>query len=174
MLIVLRHLLAIVALPFLVAVLIPIWIARGNNVRLALVTTMPQLFAQIAGLGLLLIGLWLFVSSLRRFAGDGKGTLAPWDPPRHLVIRGPYRYVRNPMISGVLFVLFGEALMLLSGPHVQWALIFLVVNFIYIPLFEEQQLKKRFGEAYIEYCRHVPRLVPRLRPWTPPTSGGSR
>jgi protein-S-isoprenylcysteine O-methyltransferase Ste14 len=174
MLIVLRHLLAIVALPFLVAVLIPIWIARGNNVRLALVTTMPQLFAQIAGLGLLLIGLWLFVSSLRRFAGDGNGTLAPWDPPRHLVIRGPYRYVRNPMISGVLFVLFGEALMLLSGPHVQWALIFLVVNFIYIPLFEEQQLKKRFGEAYIEYCRHVPRLVPRLRPWTPPTSGGSR
>jgi protein-S-isoprenylcysteine O-methyltransferase Ste14 len=174
MLIVLRHLLAIVALPFLVAVLIPIWIARGNNVRLALVTTMPQLFAQIAGLGLLLIGLWLFVSSLRRFAGDGKGTLAPWDPPRHLVIRGPYRYVRNPMISGVVFVLFGEALMLLSGPHIQWALIFLVVNFIYIPLFEEQQLKKRFGQAYIEYCRHVPRLVPRLRPWTPPTSGGSR
>jgi len=174
MLIVLRHLLAIVALPFLVAVLIPIWIARGNNVRLALVTTMPQLFAQIAGLGLLLIGLWLFVSSLRRFAGDGKGTLAPWDPPRHLVIRGPYRYVRNPMISGVVFVLFGEALMLLSGPHVQWALIFLVVNFIYIQLFEEQQLQKRFGEAYIEYCRHVPRLVPRLRPWTPPTSGGSR
>lgn len=174
MLIVLRHLLAIAALPFLVAVLIPIWIARGNNVRLALVTTMPQLFAQIAGLGLLLVGLSLFASSLRRFAKEGRGTLAPWDPPRQLVIRGPYRYVRNPMISGVVFVLFGEALMLLSAPHFQWALIFLVVNFIYIPLFEEQQLKKRFGEAYIDYCRHVPRLVPRLRPWTPPTSGDSR
>lgn len=174
MLIVLRHLLAIVALPFLVAVLMPIWIARGNSVRLALVTTMPQLLVQIAGLGLLLIGLWLFVSSLRRFMRDGKGTLAPWDPPSQLVIRGPYRYVRNPMISGVLFVLFGEALMLLSGPHFQWALIFLVVNFIYIPLFEEQQLKRRFGEPYMEYCRHVPRLVPRLRPWTPPTSGDSR
>jgi len=174
MLILIRHLLAIAALPFLVAVLIPIWIARGDNVRLALGTTMPHLLAQIAGLGLVLIGLSLFVSSLRRFAGDGKGTLAPWDPPRHLVIRGPYRYVRNPMISGVVFVLFGEALMLLSGPHFQWALIFLLINFIYIPLFEEQQLKARFGEAYIEYCSHVPRLVPRLRPWTPTTSGDSR
>ena len=174
MLILIRHLLAIAALPFLVAVLIPVWIARTNGVRLAFGTTTPHLSAQIAGLGLLLVGLSLFVSSLRRFADDGKGTLAPWDPPRRLVIHGPYRYVRNPMISGVVFVLFGEALMLLSGPHAQWALIFLLINFIYIPLLEEQQLKARFGEAYIEYCRHVPRLVPRLRPWTPTTSGDSR
>jgi protein-S-isoprenylcysteine O-methyltransferase Ste14 len=77
------------------------------------------------------------------------------------------------MISGVVFVLFGEALMLLSGPHVQWALIFLIINFIYIPLFEERQLKERFGEAYIEYCRHVPRLLPRIRPWNPTLSGGN-
>ena len=168
---VLRHLLAIAALPFVVAVPIPIWIARASNVRPALVTTMPQLFAQIAGLGLLLIGLSLFVSSLRRFASDGKGTLAPWDPPRHLVVLGPYRYVRNPMISGVVFVLFGEALLLLSGPLFQWALIFLLINAIYIPLFEERQLKERFGEEYIEYSRHVSRLVPRLRPWTPPKVG---
>ena len=109
-----------------------------------------------------------------RFASDGKGTLAPWDPPRRLVIHGPYRYVRNPMISGVVFVLFGEALMLRSGPHVQWALIFLIINFIYIPLLEERQLKERFGDAYVEYCRHVPRLLPRLRPWTPTTSSDSR
>jgi protein-S-isoprenylcysteine O-methyltransferase Ste14 len=173
-LILIRHLLAIAALPFVVAVLIPIWIVRSNGVTLALGTTTPLLLTQIAGLGLLLVGLSLFVSSLRRFARDGKGTLAPWDPPRHLVIRGPYRYVRNPMISGVVFVLFGEALMLLSGPHVQWALIFLVINFIYIPLLEEHQLKARFGEEYIEYCRHVPRLLPRLRPWTPTTSDDSR
>jgi protein-S-isoprenylcysteine O-methyltransferase Ste14 len=169
-----RHLLAVGALPFLVAALIPIWIARGNNVRLALATTAPHLLAQIAGLGLVVAGLSLFVLSLRRFAGDGNGTLAPWDPPRRLVIRGPYRYVRNPMISGVVFLLFGEALMLLSGPHFQWALIFLLINFIYIPLFEEQQLKTRFGDAYLEYCRHVPRLVPRLRPWTPTTPSDNR
>lgn len=173
MLILIRHLLAIAALPFLAAVLIPIWIARGNGVRPALGTTTTHLLVQVVGLGMVLLGLSLFVSSLRRFATNGKGTLAPWDPPRNLVIDGPYRYVRNPMISGVVFVLFGEALMLLSGPHVQWALIFLVINFIYIPLLEEQQLKARFGEAYLEYCRHVPRLLPRLRPWTPaPTRNG--
>jgi protein-S-isoprenylcysteine O-methyltransferase Ste14 len=172
-LILIRHLLAIAALPFLAAVLIPIWIARGNGVRPALGTTTTHLLVQVVGLGMVLLGLSLFVSSLRRFATNGKGTLAPWDPPRNLVIEGPYRYVRNPMISGVVFVLFGEALMLLSGPHVQWALIFLVINFIYIPLLEEQQLKARFGEAYLEYCRHVPRLLPRLRPWTPaPTRNG--
>jgi protein-S-isoprenylcysteine O-methyltransferase Ste14 len=169
-----RHLTAIAALPFVVAVLIPIWIARTNGVRVALGPTTPLVLTQIAGLGLLLVGLLLFVSSLRRFAAQGKGTLAPWDPPRNLVIHGPYRYVRNPMISGVVFVLFGEALVLLSGPHVQWALIFLVINFIYIPLLEERQLKDRFGEAYDEYRRHVPRLVPRLTPWTRTPSGDTR
>lgn len=174
MLILIRHITAIAALPFVVAVLIPIWIARTNDVRPALATTTPHLVAQIAGPGLLLVGLSLFVSSFRRFANDGKGTLAPWDPPRNLVIYGPYRYVRNPMISGVVFVLFGEALMLLSGPHAQWALIFLVINFIYIPLLEERQLKERFGEAYVEYCRHVPRLLPRLTPWTPASPDDSR
>jgi protein-S-isoprenylcysteine O-methyltransferase Ste14 len=174
MLILIRHLVAIAALPFFVAVVIPVWIARVDNVRLALGTTIPHVLAQVVGLGLVLIGLSLFVSSLRRFARDGKGTLAPWDPPRRLVIRGPYRYVRNPMISGVVFILFGEALILLSGPHVQWALIFLVINIIYIPLFEEQRLRARFGDEYIEYCRHVPRLIPRFRPWTPTTPGDNR
>ena len=71
------------------------------------------------------------------------------------------------MISGVVLVLFGEALLLLSWPHVTWALIFLGINAIYIPLLEEPLLAERFGESYREYCRHVPRLLPRLRPWEP-------
>lgn len=71
------------------------------------------------------------------------------------------------MISGVIFVLFGEALILLSRPHFTWALTFVALNFIYIPLLEEPQLKRRFGADYVDYSRHVPRLVPRLRPWTP-------
>ncbi len=115
----------------------------------------------------LLIGLLLFASSLQRFATEGQGTLAPWDPPRRLVVRGPYRHVRNPMISGVLFVVFGEALVLVSEPHAMWALTFLGLNVVYIPLFEEPQLRRRFGAAYVEYCRHVPRLLPRLRSWKP-------
>ena len=174
MIVLIRHLLAIAALPFVVAVLIPISVARRNNVSLTLSTTAPDMAAQVVGLVLLSIGLALFVSSLRRFASDGKGTLAPWDPPRQLVVSGPYRYVRNPMISGVLFVLFGEALILVSGSHLVWAFTFFVVNGVYIPLLEEAQLQRRFGASYAEYCRHVPRLVPRLRPWTPAPPEGNR
>jgi len=162
-----RHLLSFALLPFTVAVLVPLWLARSNNVSPAIGTTIPQLFAQVVGVLLLAVGLILFAASLKNFVTVGEGTLAPWDPPRRLVVRGPYRYVRNPMISGVVFVLFGEALFLLSRPHFVWALIFLALNFIYIPLLEETGLRQRFGDSYVEYCRHVPRLIPRFRPWEP-------
>src|SRR5204863_9299262 len=117
------------------------------------------------GVALLAVGLVLFATTLRLFATVGRGTLAPWDPPKRLVIRGPYRYVRNPMISGVLFVLFGEALVLRSSPHLEWAVVFLIVNIIYIPLLEEPQLAARFGEPYREYRRHVGRFIPQRTPW---------
>jgi len=163
-----RHLLAIAVLPFTVAAIIPVWLARRNAVTLAPGHTGLQIALQLAGIAILGIGLLLFLASLRRFATEGQGTLAPWDPPRQLVVRGPYRYVRNPMISGVLLVLIGEALLLLSWPHATWALIFFVTNAIYIPLLEEPFLAERFGESYREYCRHVPRLLPRWPPWQPP------
>lgn len=169
-----RHLLSIAALPFVAAVLIPTWLARRDGLSLTVGPSFIQTLSQLAGLFLLAIGLLLFASSLRRFAREGRGTLAPWDPPRQLVLRGPYRYVRNPMISGVVFVLFGEALLLVSRPHLAWALAFLAVNLVYIPLLEEPQLKRRFGAAYLEYCRHVPRFVPRLRPWRPEAPGADR
>jgi protein-S-isoprenylcysteine O-methyltransferase Ste14 len=108
----------------------------------------------------------LFAASLRRFASEGVARFA-WDPPRALVVRGPYRHVRNPMISGVLFVLFGEALALLSPPHGVWATAFLALNLVYIPLVEEPRLAQRFGDPYREYCRHVRRFLPRVQPWTP-------
>ena len=167
-----RHLLSIALLPFTVAVLVPLWLARNNNTSPAIGTTLSQMFLQAVGVLLLVVGLILFSASLRKFATDGEGTLAPWDPPRRLVVRGPYRYVRNPMISGVVSVLFGEALVLLSRPHFVWALIFLGVNFIYIPLLEEPGLRLRFGDSYLEYCRHVRRLIPRLQPWQPKDRSG--
>jgi protein-S-isoprenylcysteine O-methyltransferase Ste14 len=148
-----------------VAVLVPLWIARANGIAPRLAGSAAGLVLQLGGLALLALGLLLFGASLRRFATEGEGTLAPWDPPGKLVVRGPYRYVRNPMISGVLFVLFAEALLLLAWPHALWALAFLALNLVYIPLLEEPQLERRFGEPYREYCRHVPRVLPRLRPW---------
>ncbi|MCI0458992.1 MAG: isoprenylcysteine carboxylmethyltransferase family protein [Gemmataceae bacterium] len=161
----LRHLIAVVILPFSVAVLVPVWLARRNGTVPGLGSSPSQIALQVVGLGLLLVGALLFAASLRRFITEGRGTLAPWDPPRQLVVRGPYRYVRNPMISGVVMVLFGEALVLLSRPHLQWALIFLGLNAVYIPLVEEPFLAERFGTRYKEYCRQVPRLLPRWRPW---------
>jgi protein-S-isoprenylcysteine O-methyltransferase Ste14 len=74
------------------------------------------------------------------------------------------------MISGVIFVLFGEALVLLSLPHAVWATAFLVLNLLYIPLIEEPQLERRFGDSYREYRRHVRRFLPRVRPWNPGAS----
>jgi protein-S-isoprenylcysteine O-methyltransferase Ste14 len=167
---ILRHIVAIAVLPFTVTVLIPIWLARRNGIVPEAGAGPVQIMAQVAGACLLIVGLVLGVASVRRFATEGRGTLAPWDPPRRLVVRGPYRYVRNPMISGVVLVLLGEALLLLSRPHLLWALVFLGINAVYIPLLEEPQLMHRFGDRYREYCRHVPRLVPRLRPWDPPRS----
>src|SRR5688572_2577680 len=163
----LRHLLAVAVLPFAVAVVVPVWLARRDGLRPALASGPVELVAQAAGVVLLGVGLALFVASLRRFAGEGGGTLAPWDPPRRLVVRGPYRYVRNPMISGVLLVLLGEALALRSRSHFLWAFTFFAINAVYIPLLEEPDLEDRFGETYREYRRHVPRLLPRLGPWDP-------
>ena len=141
----LRHLLAIVALPFMVAVLVPFWIAERYGVTFSLGRSIGLVMLQVVGLVLFSVGLVLFVASLRRFAADGKGTLAPWDPPSVFVVRGPYQFVRNPMISGVIMLLFGEALVLLSPPHGIWAVSFLVLNLFYIPLVEEPQLKQRLN-----------------------------
>jgi len=161
----LRHALSIALLPFTVAVIIPILIARRYGVTLQLGESVASVGLQLIGLGLLGVGVVLFIGSLRRFQTEGHGTLAPWDPPRQLVVRGLYRYVRNPMISGVIFVLCGEAALLLSWPQAIWAACFLGINLIFIPLLEEPQLQRRFGDSYAEYCRHVPRFVPRSRPW---------
>ena len=101
------------------------------------------------------------------FAREGEGTLAPWDPTRKLVVRGPYRFVRNPMITGVLVVLLGEAALFGSPWVLAWAAAFLAVNAVWFPLVEEPGLERRFGAEYEAYRREVPRWLPRRTPWTP-------
>jgi protein-S-isoprenylcysteine O-methyltransferase Ste14 len=163
-----RHLLSIAILPFTVAVLVPVWIARRNALVPAPGRSIGEIALQLIGVAVFVVGFLLFAASLRRFVTEGEGTLAPWDPPRRLVVRGPYRFVRNPMISGLIFVLFSEALILLSRPHAEWGATFLLINLIYIPLLEEPMMVARFGDDYREYCRHVGRILPRLRAWQPP------
>lgn len=160
-----RHLFAIAVLPFTVTVLVPLWLARRYAVDASVPESIVGVVCVVFGVLLLAVGVSLFATSLHLFATEGKGTLAPWDPPRRLVIRGPYRYVRNPMISGVVFLLFAEGLLLRSLPHTLWALLFVALNLTYIPLLEEPQLEARFGDDYREYRRDVPRIFPRMTAW---------
>jgi protein-S-isoprenylcysteine O-methyltransferase Ste14 len=170
-----RSLLSVLALPGMVAVVIPLLIARRFEVSLAAPAGVLAAASLALGIAFGAVGLVLFLACIRLFSRQGRGTLAPWDPPRRLVIDGPYRYVRNPMISGVLCVLLGEAAVLRSLPHLVWAAAFALLNALYIPLAEEPGLERRFGAAYRRYREHVPRLVPRLRPWhdTEPPAGGA-
>lgn len=112
-------------------------------------------------------GLALAVWTVTLFTNFGRGTPAPWDPPQKLVIRGPYRYVRNPMITSALLMLLAEAMLFQSWPLALWMVVFFIGNAVYFPLVEEKGLEKRFGEAYRLYKAHVPRWIPHRRPWKP-------
>lgn len=162
---ILRHALAIALLPAAVAGVVPWWLARRSAVPLVIPHSVGGWLAFLVGVPFLIAGSVLFVASLRRFDAEGDGTLAPWDPPRRLVVTGPYAYVRNPMISGVLLFLVGEGLGLRSTPHLMWAGVFAVFNALYMPLVEEPSLRARFGGEYRRYAKRVPRLIPRVRPW---------
>jgi protein-S-isoprenylcysteine O-methyltransferase Ste14 len=126
----------------------------------------------VLGGALICLGLLLLVATIRLFVTVGKGTLAPWNPPRRLVIRGIYRHVRNPMIAGVFIILLGEAVLAASLPLLGWFAVFVIVNAVYISLFEEPGLVRRFGDNYLAYQQNVPRWIPRLRPWEPHAPGG--
>jgi protein-S-isoprenylcysteine O-methyltransferase Ste14 len=135
----------------------------------------PLPYAQTAlGLLVFFFGLYLLVSTIRLFIVVGKGTLAPWDPTARLVVRGPYRRVRNPMIAGVLFMILGEAIFFGSTVLATWCALFGVLNTIYFRLSEEPGLKKRFGDSYLEYRTNVPMWIPRIRPWDPPGRGNRK
>ena len=110
-------------------------------------------------------GVGLSMWSARLFLTFGEGTPAPWAPPKRFVVRGPYRYVRNPMITGVLMILCAEAIILQSWPIAVWMGVFFGANAVYFPLVEEKGLEKRFGAEYAEYKKHVGRWIPRLRAW---------
>jgi protein-S-isoprenylcysteine O-methyltransferase Ste14 len=112
-------------------------------------------------------GLALLAWTVTLFIRIGRGTLAPWDPTRKLVVRGPYAHVRNPMITGVLAILIGEAIAFGARPLWTWAALFVAINHLYFLVSEEPGLADRFGAEYEAYKRHVPRWVPRLSAWRP-------
>jgi len=155
-----KQLRAVLLLPGVVTVVIPATILYVTG----LPSPPPRWNIAIGSL-FILLGLALMVWTNRLFTTAGKGTLAPWNPTQRLVVRGVYRHVRNPMITGVFCILLGEAICFGSWSLLGWFGVFVVVNMIYIPLVEEVGLAKRFGEDYRLYKRDVPRWIPRLTRW---------
>jgi protein-S-isoprenylcysteine O-methyltransferase Ste14 len=163
-----NHLRAIILLPGIVTLLIPgtiLWRAGTDSFGLRQSIPASRIVLPMIGGLCICLGLLLMVATIRLFVKVGRGTLAPWEPTQSLVVQGVYRHVRNPMISGVLFVLLGESVLTASLPLFWWFLVFAFINATYIPLLEEPGLVKRFGEDYLDYKRNVPRWVPRWTPW---------
>ena len=116
----------------------------------------------LAGLVAIAMGAALVLSCIVEFARRGRGTPAPMDAPRELVVHGPYRYVRNPMYLGAVLALLGE----LVRTPVEGFAIYIVSWFaaisVLVVAYEEPTLRARFGESYERYTRHVPRWIPRF------------
>ncbi len=158
---------AIVVLPGTALVLVPallLWATGGLDATLAKPGQPGFWLAATLGAAGLGFGAW----TAGLFARFGEGTPAPWDPPKKLVVRGPYRHVRNPMITSVLAMLAAEALLFQSWPLAAWLAVFFTANAIYFPLSEEPGLGRRFGEDYARYKANVPRWLPRPKPWRQP------
>jgi protein-S-isoprenylcysteine O-methyltransferase Ste14 len=114
------------------------------------------------GVPLIVLGSWLLVDSVFvRFAHEGRGTLAPIDPPRFVVRGGAYRVVRNPMYIANVAIILGSGAAFAAWGLVAWAAVALAAFHMFVVIYEEPALRQRFGESYEEYCREVGRWVPR-------------
>jgi protein-S-isoprenylcysteine O-methyltransferase Ste14 len=145
-------------LPGTITVLIPYWLItsrRGGS-------SSYYPFVSYLGLPLIVIGVAGLAWCIWDFFSAGQGTLAPIDPPKHLVVRGLYRYVRNPMYIAVVTILLGEAIFFRSSPVMTEAVVFFVLANLFILLYEEPVLRRQFGESYTEYKRATGRWIPRF------------
>lgn len=160
---------AIAVLPGNVTIVIPgliLALVHGPRIGWGLGGAAAVLVA-LSGLALIAAGFSVWLWTVRLFSRIGKGTLAVWDPTSRLVVAGPYRHMRNPMISAVAALLVGEAVFFGSFWILAWAGLFVAINFTYFVLAEEPGLERRFGEDYRAYRAAVPRWLPRREPWYP-------
>jgi protein-S-isoprenylcysteine O-methyltransferase Ste14 len=116
----------------------------------------------VAGVASGALALWCVLT----FALVGKGTPAPFDPPRTLVVRGPYRHVRNPMYLGASLALGGAALFFRSAPLLGYLGVFWIATHAFVVWYEEPTLARTFGKDYQAYCATVRRWIPSARPGT--------
>lgn len=162
----LRHLSSFIA-PVVMCFVLPFFIVRYESWDFTRPLFPPPLVLRLSGGLVTLGGLILLAAVIRLFIRVGRGTIMPWDPSHHMITAGLYGHTRNPMISSVLVVMIGEALLFASQGIGLLALLFFAVNTLYFIFSEEPGLEKRFGAEYREYKHHVPRWMPRLKAWTP-------
>jgi protein-S-isoprenylcysteine O-methyltransferase Ste14 len=165
-----RHVLSFLVAPVTMTLVIPALIVVGADVQAPDLD--PPLKLSVAIVGALLIagGLAMLFWTVYLFDRVGKGTLGVGEvmgQPVDLVVRGPYRHVRNPMITGVVAILLGEAAIAWSGWLLLWFAIFWAVQATVIQVWEEPHLTRRFGGEYVTYRQNVPRWIPRLSAWEP-------
>jgi protein-S-isoprenylcysteine O-methyltransferase Ste14 len=113
-------------------------------------------------------GLLVLLDCFRRFAVEGLGTPAPVAPTEHLVVTGLYRHVRNPMYVAIMIILCGQAVLLGSWTLVRYAALVWLLFHLWVLLYEEPALTRRFGDSYRAYRAGVRRWRPRLTPWLGP------
>lgn len=145
--------LAFLAMPAVVGILLPLWIARGDPWR----NTGHRAGAVVASVGLAAL-LWC----VRDFYVSGRGTLAPWSPPKRLVVVGLYRFVRNPMYLAVLLLVSGIAAWRGSPAVAVYAALLACAFHLRVVLNEERWLARTFPAEWDAYARAVPRWFPRI------------
>jgi protein-S-isoprenylcysteine O-methyltransferase Ste14 len=163
-----RHLLSVLAFPATMTVFIPGAIAALGGVGAPDLGSASGLALAVAGGLLIVLGLWMLAWTVFLFDRVGEGTLGVgkvMGQPVKLVVRGPYRHVRNPMMTGVFSIQLGEAVATASPWLLSWFVLFCTVIAIMIRRWEEPHLSGRFGADYEAYRRHVPRWIPRLTAW---------
>src|SRR6185312_4881458 len=157
----LRAIFFVLLLPGTVAGYIPFGILDSEH-RLRVL----ELSLSSVGAGILAIaGALVLLRCVWDFFARGKGTLAPIDPPRVLVVSGLYRFTRNPMYNGVLALLLGEAWLFGSVSLLEYALVVIILFHLFVVFYEEPALTSQFGESYQAYRRAVPRWGFTTRPF---------
>jgi protein-S-isoprenylcysteine O-methyltransferase Ste14 len=140
--------------------LLLVYLPASLLARAGLVRSGPMGAPQIAGMALAAAGAALAVWCILTFVFVGRGTPAPFDPPRRLVVRGPYRMLRNPMYLGATMALAGAALYYESAALLAYAGAFWVASHLFVVLYEEPTLKRRFPEEYERYRLRTGRWWP--------------
>lgn len=161
----LKNILFTLLVPGTVTVLVPYWLLSSHSRS----TLLPIGEFRYLGVFPILGGAMIYLWCVWDFTFAGKGTPAPIDPPKELVLRGLYRYVRNPMYVGILSLLLGEAVLFRALLLFEYAIVGFCFCYLFVVLYEEPTLRRKFGPSYRRYCETVHRWIPKVIRRTPKT-----